>query len=85
MAGVVIEAVLKELQPGGAFLDDLGPRLGSDLHIVVGTGVGLALVGPRLPAKCFHQIPLPLVLIDRRYLFIGFVLKDLIINLRPQA
>ena len=43
LAGVVIEAVLKELETHRAFLDDLGPRLGPDRHVVVAPGVGLAL------------------------------------------
>ena len=44
LAGVVIETVLKELQPGGAFLDNLGPGLGPYGHVVVAPGIRLALV-----------------------------------------
>ena len=44
LAGVVIEAVLKELQPPRAFLDDLGPRLRPDRHVVIAPRVRLALV-----------------------------------------
>src|SRR6266702_1273291 len=44
LAGVVIESVLKKLKPGGTFLDNLGPGLGPNGHVVVAPGIRFALV-----------------------------------------
>jgi len=44
LAGVVIEAILKELQSGSAFLNDLGPGLGPDRHSVITSGVDLSIL-----------------------------------------